>query len=77
MFNVSIFLLMLDEKNRQYLEEHVEKALFVVCVDQRLEIGKELHFNTKCGRLLLHGFGGSRNGSNRWFDKTVQVLIES
>ncbi|KAL0274292.1 UNVERIFIED_CONTAM: hypothetical protein PYX00_006752 [Menopon gallinae] len=64
-----------DETNRRNLEEYVEKALFVVCVDQHLDTGKELHSNTKCSKLLLHGFGGSKNGSNRWFDKTVQFIV--
>lgn len=61
--------LLLDGTNRASLDT-LESAAFVVCLDD--EVPKDN--NAECD-LLVHGGGSQRQSANRWFDKTVQVIV--
>ncbi|KHJ83009.1 Choline/Carnitine O-acyltransferase, partial [Oesophagostomum dentatum] len=53
----------------------VEDALFVLCIDQESEPEKGYTEDDEHARQVLHGGGAKVNSSNRWFDKTLQVLF--
>lgn len=55
--------------NRAALDS-IERALFVVCLDDTTYDYKEL---TKLGNLYMHG----ETGSNRWFDKSANLCVST
>ncbi|KJE95504.1 hypothetical protein CAOG_005952 [Capsaspora owczarzaki ATCC 30864] len=68
-------------ENREQLSQHagsrrtlevIESALFTVSLDDELAL--EDGANTA---LTLHGFGSTRETGNRWFDKSVQLLVSA
>lgn len=82
--------LMMDEENRRNIEL-IEKALLLLCLDETLPTtfnatefagaSKSFYF-TDCGRdetnmahQMIHGGGSVNNTANRWFDKTMQIIV--
>nr|CAH7750018.1 unnamed protein product [Callosobruchus chinensis] len=79
--------LLKDDKNKRNLEL-ITKSLLVVCLDEalpstfncRLQRGGKGHTagirdETNLFHQMLHGGGVAFNSSNRWFDKTIQLII--
>ncbi|CAG9860188.1 unnamed protein product [Phyllotreta striolata] len=79
--------LMKEEMNRRNLDL-ITKSLLVVCLDEslpntfncRFQRGGKGHFTsnrdeTNIAHQMLHGGGSTNNSANRWFDKTVQLVI--
>lgn len=60
-----------DSTNRDSLDM-IERCICLVCLDA--PGGLELS-DTNRALQLLHGGGCSRNGANRWYDKSLQVSI--
>jgi len=72
-----------NRENRR-LFDLINRAIFVLCLDQRTS---RPEYGTKEGRddaeenldlwagQMLHGGGSSFNSGNRWFDKTLQLII--
>ena len=54
-----------DESNKVGLDR-IEKALFVVCLDDGEPRDVDEH-----ARLMFHG-----DGRNRWFDKSLQIIVQ-
>lgn len=52
----------------------VTKALFIVCLDDAAPNDAHDDFNV-CGHQLIHGGGSKQNSGNRWFNKTLQVIV--
>lgn len=50
------------------------KALFLVCLDDVTPNDAHDDFNV-CGHQLIHGGGSKQNSGNRWFNKTLQVIV--
>ena len=73
--NLWINVLFSDDINKDILENYIEKALFVVCLDKPLP-NNNSSYDTKCSKLLLHGCGSKYNAGNRWYDKTIQVNVK-
>lgn len=76
-----------DEKNRRNLDL-ISKALMVICLDEplpprfncRLQRGAKGHTagnrdETNLATQMIHGGGSTFNSANRWFDKTIQIII--
>ncbi|EEB18315.1 carnitine palmitoyltransferase I, putative [Pediculus humanus corporis] len=63
-----------NDINKDILENYIEKALFVVCLDKPLP-NNNSSYDTKCSKLLLHGCGSKYNAGNRWYDKTIQFIF--
>lgn len=76
-----------DERNRRNLEL-IERSLLIVCLDEPLPTSfnlrsqRGLKGHTTGGRdetnlalQMLHGGGSVHNSGNRWFDKTIQLII--
>ncbi|XP_050501870.1 choline O-acetyltransferase [Diabrotica virgifera virgifera] len=79
--------LMKEERNTRNLDL-ITKALVVVCLDEglpnnfncRLQRGGKGHIaagrdETNLAHQMLHGGGSTHNSANRWFDKTIQLVI--
>lgn len=58
-----------DGKNRASFEA-IESAAFMLCLDDEAPDSP----NAEC-ELLLHGGGSQRQSANRWYDKTIQVIV--
>ncbi|XP_054258688.1 choline O-acetyltransferase-like isoform X1 [Macrosteles quadrilineatus] len=82
-------ILIRDEKNRQNLEL-IENSLLVICLDQKPLSSKfnrkagpkgadghrgEGRDETNMAHQMLHGGGSAFNSGNRWFDKTIQLVL--
>lgn len=78
-----------DERNRRNLDL-IQKAMLVVCLDEPLPAtyNSKLHKGSKGHQAgqrdetnmmlqMLHGGGSNCNSANRWFDKTVQLVISN
>lgn len=76
-----------EERNRRNLEL-IEQALLVLCLDEPLpttfntRVQRGVKGHTAGGRdetnlaiQMLHGGGSVHNSANRWFDKTIQLII--
>ncbi|KAJ8978412.1 hypothetical protein NQ317_008487 [Molorchus minor] len=79
--------LMKDDRNRRNLDLIV-KSLLVVCLDEglptsfncRLPRGGQGHMagtrdETNLAHQMIHGGGSTHNSGNRWYDKTIQLII--
>ncbi|EDV28147.1 uncharacterized protein TRIADDRAFT_20587 [Trichoplax adhaerens] len=71
-----------DPINKDNLET-IKTALFAICIDRPgisysgNADGKEYmqYFRNYHSRMLLHGEGSLFNSGNRWFDKTIELII--
>ena len=64
------------EENTQGLES-IESCLFIVCLDHAPQNPTDVERSQKdMFKQMLTGMGTRFNGSNRWFDKTIQVSIQ-
>lgn len=81
--------LMLDEQNSRNIEL-IEQSLILLCLDETLPpsfnargfIGATPSYHTTNDRdetnmahEMIHGGGSYCNTSNRWFDKTMQIIV--
>ncbi|KAL3121822.1 hypothetical protein niasHT_002050 [Heterodera trifolii] len=61
--------------------EALRSAVFVLCLDESTDAfempaeGEHLKNLERDGLHILHGFGSARNGLNRWFDCTIQMIV--
>lgn len=82
-------ILLLDEQNARNIEL-IEKSLILLCLDESLPTsfnvegfaGASQGDHSTCGRdetnmahEMIHGGGSECNSSNRWFDKTMQIIV--
>lgn len=65
--------LVADKQNRASVST-IEKALFVVCLDKPVA-GTDANDLNVASHQLIHGGGSQQNSANRWFDKTLQFVI--
>ena len=64
------------EENVQVLES-IESCLFIVCLDHAPQNPTDVERSQKdMFKQMLTGMGTRFNGSNRWFDKTIQVSCQ-
>lgn len=53
----------------------ITKALFIVCLDQTVQLpGNDQDLNV-ASHQFIHGGGAKSNSGNRWFDKTLQLIV--
>lgn len=53
----------------------ITKALFVVCLDQAIPVFDQNEDFNMAGHQLIHGGGSQQNSGNRWFNKTLQLIV--
>lgn len=66
-------LLIKDGSNVQSLKA-IESSLFVLCLDKAFT-GDSYNDQSATAMETIHGCGSESNGGNRWFDKTVQFIV--
>jgi choline O-acetyltransferase len=72
-----------DPENAELLEQ-IETCLFLVCFDKPLPatynrseaVNEGERDEANIASQMLHGGGSEFNSGNRWFDKTMQVIIQ-
>ncbi|XP_052756862.1 carnitine O-acetyltransferase-like isoform X2 [Galleria mellonella] len=70
-------LLTKDQVNRESLAD-IEKSIVVLCLDSAVGLWDNKDKNARqniAAAQTIHGGGSRSNGSNRWFDKTVQFIV--
>ncbi|CAH3932355.1 unnamed protein product [Pieris brassicae] len=65
-----------DENNRNNLEL-LNRALCLVCLDESGGDRRDCDSDTNALLRAMHGAGTQHHSANRWFDKTVQLIISS
>ncbi|XP_075239910.1 carnitine O-acetyltransferase-like [Convolutriloba macropyga] len=77
-----------DNHNREVLEV-IQSSIFVLCLDYDqvpsdsvgnsgdVTMEKRRERVSELSRIALHGGGSKKHSSNRWFDKTMQVILSS
>ncbi|KAL4711599.1 hypothetical protein ACJJTC_003616 [Scirpophaga incertulas] len=65
-----------DEENRNNLEL-ISRALCILCLDEGGGDRADLDADTNAMLRAMHGAGANHHSANRWFDKTVQLIISS
>lgn len=48
--------------------------MFIVCLDEAVPLNKSDEKNI-ASHQLIHGGGSKQNSANRWFNKTIQFII--
>ncbi|XP_061512313.1 carnitine O-acetyltransferase [Anopheles gambiae] len=66
--------LMADATNRASVES-IQQALFVLSIDRELPQKQGTDHIVTASDLLIHGGGSAANGGNRWYDKTIQLVV--
>ncbi len=68
-------MLIQDDNNVKVLDT-IESCLFVACLDYVFQNPSDEERSQKdMFRQMLTGMGVRYNGSNRWFDKTIQLIV--
>jgi len=67
--------LLKDEGNAASLKA-IEDSMFVMCLDKANDsLPTEMTLRSRMASQLLHGLGSHNNSGNRWFDKTLQLIV--
>lgn len=53
----------------------ITKSLFIVCLDQAVPLQQNDCDLNVIGHQFIHGGGSKSNSGNRWFDKTLQLIV--
>ncbi|XP_031763686.2 choline O-acetyltransferase [Galleria mellonella] len=65
-----------DENNRMNLEL-ISRSLCILCLDEAGGDRADTDADTNAMLRAMHGAGTAHHSANRWFDKTVQLIISS
>lgn len=70
------FLILNNNKTNSANLQMIVNSLLLVCLDSETQNCSDTNRSMKdCFRQMLTGAGSRYNGSNRWFDKTVQLVL--
>lgn len=53
----------------------IEESLFIVCLDQEIPVSDPNEDFNLASHQLIHGGGSQQNSGNRWFNKTLQIIV--
>ena len=72
---INFLFLTVSDSNKDMLSM-IEKCLFVVCLDQSVHnLSDQSVSHQDMFKQMVTGHGCNKNGGNRWFDKTIQVIL--
>lgn len=63
-----------DPVNKASVDE-ITTSLFVLCLDQPVENYSPNEDLNIGAHQLIHGGGSKCNSGNRWYDKTLQIIV--
>ncbi|XP_037002215.2 carnitine O-acetyltransferase isoform X1 [Artibeus jamaicensis] len=63
-----------DKVNRDSVRS-IQKSIFTVCLDRVMPRVSEDKYRSQVAGQMLHGGGSKLNSGNRWFDKTLQLIV--
>ncbi|GAV08185.1 hypothetical protein RvY_17916 [Ramazzottius varieornatus] len=64
------------KKHNRHVLNQIHHSLFVLCLDSLDERkSSKKSAMTDAARQVLHGNGSDANSGNRWFDKTLQLIV--
>lgn len=68
---------MYSDCNNAKVIQIIQRGLFVVCLDQPVAIDTQdiLKTHNTGSHQLIHGGGSLQNAANRWYDKTLQLVV--
>ncbi|XP_058062571.1 carnitine O-acetyltransferase-like [Anopheles bellator] len=66
--------LVADPVNRRSVTA-IQQSLFVLSIDREIAHAPGSDHITTASDLLIHGGGSTVNGGNRWYDKTIQLVV--
>ncbi|XP_049547857.1 carnitine O-acetyltransferase-like [Anopheles darlingi] len=66
--------LVADPTNRNSVTA-IQQALFVLSIDREIPQAPGSDHIIAASDLLIHGGGSTVNGGNRWYDKTIQLVV--
>jgi len=67
-------LMLLEEEANRTSIDLLERSVFVLCLDSSVK-RKADHDLTLAAHQMLHGCGCKNNAANRWYDKTLQMIV--
>ena len=65
----------MDQENQESFKS-IQRSIFAVCLDKETPAVPESEWRNDMASRLLHGGGSIWNSCNRWFDKTLQVIVD-
>ncbi|XP_062290199.1 carnitine O-acetyltransferase-like [Scomber scombrus] len=73
-WNKSYINLMKDETNRESVSA-IQRSIFTLCLDRAMPQVSDESSDITGTKQMVHGGGSQCNGGNRWFDKSLQLII--
>ncbi|XP_005750645.1 carnitine O-acetyltransferase-like isoform X2 [Pundamilia nyererei] len=67
------YLSMKDQTNKESLSA-IERSIFTLCLDRAIPRESD-KYGTCDFHLITHGGGSQWNSANRWFDKSLQIIV--
>lgn len=61
--------------NNKCALEDIQSSMFTVSLDEYVDVIHPDNANEVVCEQLIHGGGSKQNSGNRWFDKTIQVIV--
>uniref|UniRef100_F6UEZ5 Choline O-acetyltransferase n=2 Tax=Ciona intestinalis TaxID=7719 RepID=F6UEZ5_CIOIN len=65
--------IMMSEPINRLSLDYIEQSIFILCLDKSLENEDDVTM----AHQMLYGGGPEKNSCNRWYDKTIQLIIGS
>ncbi|XP_053196486.1 carnitine O-acetyltransferase-like [Scomber japonicus] len=73
-WNKAYINLMNDETNRESVSA-IQRSIFTLCLDRAMPQVSDESSDITGIKQIVHGGGSQCNSGNRWFDKSLQVII--
>uniref|UniRef100_A0A3Q4GMP1 Carnitine O-acetyltransferase a n=1 Tax=Neolamprologus brichardi TaxID=32507 RepID=A0A3Q4GMP1_NEOBR len=67
------YLSLKDQTNKESLSA-IERSIFTLCLDRAIPRESDKYGTCDC-HLITHGGGSQWNSANRWFDKSLQIIV--
>nr|XP_009861511.1 carnitine O-acetyltransferase-like [Ciona intestinalis] len=72
----SAYQTLMEDRQNQASVRSIQRSIFALCLDERSSKVSENRWRSDMAGRCLHGGGSQYNTGNRWFDKTVQMIVD-
>ena len=69
------YSILAEDKVNQESFKSIERSIFALCLDKETPEVPEAEWRNDWSAQTLHGGGSAWNSGNRWFDKTLQMVV--